>query len=265
METAIPRSPTQIDYEEAARRYARSLRPEHYMEATPQATQRKITLESFDLVSAKRPDVQIFNELLVQYPRPGKRKLGQVVPDNMVVISPEPIQALGSFDLKEQPVRPFMMLEYVSKYSERKDYDDNLDRYEQELNVPYYLLFYPDTQDLTLYRNVDRRFQAVQPNQDGRLPVPPLEMEVAILEGWVRFWFRGELLPLPGQLLLELDDMKRLLTEERARADREAERANDLEGSLIAEREARLAIERELEQLRATMRKSNQTEPRVDG
>ena len=39
------------------------------MEATPQATRRKITLESFDLLHAHRPDVQLFNELLVQYPR----------------------------------------------------------------------------------------------------------------------------------------------------------------------------------------------------
>jgi hypothetical protein len=31
--------------------------------------------------------------------------------------------------------------------------------------------------------------------------IETLEMEMAIVEGWVRFWFRGELLPLPVELL----------------------------------------------------------------
>ena len=41
------------------------------MEATPQATQREITLESLALVRAARSDFHLFNELLVQYPREG--------------------------------------------------------------------------------------------------------------------------------------------------------------------------------------------------
>src|SRR5439155_1272240 len=70
--------------EEAEQRYLRSLPPEHFMEATAQAAQREITLESFALVRAARPEIQLFSELLVQYPRKGrKKKLGQVVPDNM--------------------------------------------------------------------------------------------------------------------------------------------------------------------------------------
>src|SRR5258708_4907109 len=117
METTNADSPSKVDYEQAAQDYLRSLPMEHFMEALPQSTQRKITLESFDLVHARRPDIQTFNELLVQYPRPGKRKMGQVVPDNMVVICSEPIQAVGSFDLSAQPVGLFMVLEYVSKSS----------------------------------------------------------------------------------------------------------------------------------------------------
>src|SRR5437879_11053409 len=113
MASARPRALIAVAYEEAAQAYLRSLPLEHFMEPTSQATQRKITLESLDLVQARRPDVQVFNELLVQYPRP-RKKLGQVVPDNMVVIHSEPIKADGSYDLPLQPVRPFWMLEYVS-------------------------------------------------------------------------------------------------------------------------------------------------------
>src|SRR5262249_21142537 len=114
--TEIPRALLQARYYKEAQDYLRRLPLEHFMEATPQATQRKITLESLDLVHAKRPEVQVFNELLVQYPlTPRRRRPGQVVPDNMVVIHDKPIKAEGSFDTPLQPARPFWVLEYVSK------------------------------------------------------------------------------------------------------------------------------------------------------
>src|SRR6185437_9227678 len=99
MPTQKPRSLLRIEYEESAEAYLRSLPLEHFMEATAQGTQREITLESLALVRARRSDVQIFNELLVQYPRRGQPSIGKVVPDNMVVVWPEPIKASGSYDL----------------------------------------------------------------------------------------------------------------------------------------------------------------------
>ena len=184
-------------YEWAEQRYLESLPLVHFMESTPHATQRKITLESFDLIQVSRPDVQCFNELLVQYPRPGQDpdKPGQVVPDNMVIVYPEPIKAVGSFMTPLQPVGPLLVLEYVSKESKRKDYDDNYLKYEKELKVPYYLLFYPDADELTLFRFADGKYTTVRPNERQKYAIPELELEVALNEGWVRYWFRGELLP----------------------------------------------------------------------
>ena len=89
MATTLPRALIEIKYEKAAQDYLRSLPLEHFMEAMPQATQRKITLESMDLLKKRRPDVQTFNELLVQYPLARQQNLGQVLPDNMVVLSEE--------------------------------------------------------------------------------------------------------------------------------------------------------------------------------
>src|SRR5712691_9431185 len=133
MPTEMPRVLLGVRYYEAAQAYLRKLPLEHFMEATPQATQRKITLESLDLVHARRPEVQIFNELLVQYPLPRRKRPGQVVPDNMVVVHSEPIEAEGSYDVPLQPAHPFWMLEYVSRSNKRKDYDDNMRKYEHEL------------------------------------------------------------------------------------------------------------------------------------
>src|SRR5713101_5827810 len=150
MRETEPNVITRLRYEKEAEKYLRSLPPEHFMEAYAQGTQRKITLESMDLVHAARPDVQSFNEILVQYPK-SKGKIGQVVPDNMVVIHDEPLRVKGSYDLVFQPVGLFWVLEYVSKNTERKDYDDNMQKYERDLKVPYYLLFYPDNDELTLF------------------------------------------------------------------------------------------------------------------
>jgi Uma2 family endonuclease len=258
----MPKARTDIDYEAAAQAYLRSLPLTHFMEAIPQATQRKITLESLDLLAARRPNVRVFNELLVQYPRPGKRKLGQVVPDNMVVLSDQPVQAEGSFNVPRQPAGPFWVLEYVSKGNPRKDYDDSFDKYEQELTVPYYLVFYPDNQDLTLYRHSGKKYVSVRPNQHDRYAIPQLELEVALLDGWVRYWYQGELLPLPADLQRDLDDARRRADEEKRRADEEKRRADEEkrradEEKQRADGERRRADEEE--------ERANQAKRRADG
>jgi Uma2 family endonuclease len=224
-------------YEIAERRFLKSLPLEHFMESLPQATQREITLASFALVRVSRPDIQCFNELLVQYPRAGQDadRPGQVVPDNMVVIHPRPIVAEGSYMTPLQPVGPFLVLEYVSKASARKDEETSYAKYEKELRVPYYLLFYPDADEFTLFRLGEKGYTSVVPNALGRCPIPELELEVGQLGRWVRYWFRGELLPLPGDLLKERDDARR---------------------QLDAERQARLAAEAELAKLREELAKS---------
>lgn len=198
-----PRPLVRLEYARAAEAYLRSLPLEHFMEATAQGTQRKITLESLDLLHAERPEVQAFNELLVQYPYGRGNRIRQVVPDNMVVIHEQPIQAEGSYDLPLQPVGPFWVLEYVSKNSQRKDYEDSFRKYERELKVPYYLLFYPDNHELTLFRLRGRKYASVTANAAGRHPIRELDLELAMQDGWVRYWYRGQLLPLPADLQRE--------------------------------------------------------------
>jgi Uma2 family endonuclease len=237
MASNMPRLLQEVAYEEAAQAYLRSLPLEHFMEAKAQGKQREITLESLALVKTRRPEVQVFNELLVQYPlphqrqsghvvQPRQRRLGQVVPDNMVVLSDQPVRAETSFNIPLESAKPFWMLEYVSKHNKRKDYEDNFRKYEQDLKVPYYLTFYPDVQELTLYRLKDKKYVSVPPNEQDRHPIPKLDLEVGLLEGWVRFWYQGELLPLPADLQRELDKFKRQAAEEKRRANREKQRAD---------------------------------------
>ena len=216
----LPRPLQEIAYEREAQEYLRQLPPEHFMESIPQATQRKITWDSLGLLAAHRPDVRVFNELLVQYPVRGRRKLGQVVPDNMVVLTTEPVRAVSSYNVPLEPAPPFWVLEYVSKGNPRKDYEGSFRKYEKELKVPYYLLFYPDTQDLSLYRHNKRKYVTVKPDERGRCPVPELDLEVGLLDGWVRFWHKGQLLPLPADLQRQVHDLQhRLAAVERELAE----------------------------------------------
>jgi Uma2 family endonuclease len=255
MTPMVPPNPDLVRfYEEAEQQYLRNLPLEHFMEATAQGKQREITLESFALIHAARPEVQCFNELLVQYPRPTGTRLGQVVPDNMVVIYPEPIQARGSFNLPLQPVGPFLVLEYVSKHNMRKDYEGNMLKYQDSLRVPYYLLFYPDNEELTVFRLAGEKYVSVTPNAAGRLAIPDLELEVALLDGWVRFWFRSELLPLPGDLLRQLNTVRDQLNAERQARLAAEQRATAVAQLAETERQARLAAEAELARLREELK-----------
>jgi len=196
----------EITYNWAADDYLRSLPLEHFMESTDQSTQRKITLESLDLVCAERPDFQVFSELLIQYllPHSTRSRPERVVPDNMVIVWPEPIDKLKAFHLELQPVGPTLVMEYVSESNKRKDYEDNFARYRDHLHVPYYLLFEPDAQKLKVLHLEEGKYEPVAANAAGRLAIPELELEVALLDGWVRYWHRGTLLALPGELLNQL-------------------------------------------------------------
>ncbi|HZZ79275.1 MAG TPA: Uma2 family endonuclease [Gemmataceae bacterium] len=225
--TATARAALEARYQKAAKRYEASLPLEHFMDLPDHATQRKISWDSLGLLAAKRPDVHVFNELLVQYPLPRRRKPGQVVPDNMVVIYDGPLEPDLSYNTPLVKPRPFWMLEYVSKNSTRKDYVDNMRRYERDLKVPYYLLFDLRKQKLTLYRHNGKRYDALTPNSAGRLEVPELELELAILDEWVRFWHKGKLLPLPADMQRGLESARQEIAELRKQLDALKSRRHD--------------------------------------
>lgn len=135
-----------------------------------------------------------------------------------------------------QPAGPLLIQEYVSRGSKRKDYTDNFLKYERDLKVPYYLLFNPEKPALHLYRHNRRKYVLVKPNAHGRLAVPPLDIEAALLDDWVRFWYQGELLPLPAELLDDVNAAKERTEQEKQRPDKLQRRPE--------------AAERELDRLR---------------
>ncbi len=273
MSKARPAQWTATDYERAALAYLRGLPLEHFMEAIPQATQREITLESLALLKARHPDLQVFNELLVQYFHRGR--LRQVVPDNMVVSSAKLSPALTSFNLEMEPAPPFWVLEYVSPSNPRKDYEDSFKKYERELRVPYYLVFHPQEQELLLYHHTGKKYVPVAPNAEDRLPIPELKLEVGLLDSWVRFWYEGRLLDLPADLQRRLEDLqaqldqakkevrqeKRRAEQEKQRAEQEKQRAEQEKQRAEQIDQQRAAAEAEVDRLRALLAQLQGTKP----
>jgi Uma2 family endonuclease len=236
---------TLADYDRAAAVYLAQLPLEHFMEGVAQAKQREIAVSSLALLRPHRPDLHLFNELLIQYFHKGR--LRQLVPDNMAVISEQPCEAVNSFNLEREPAGPFLVMEWVSDSPKgrRKDYKDNRRKFEKELKVPYFVTYDPARQDLRVLRHNGTSYEPVEPNEQGRYPIPELELEIGLLDGWVRFWFRGELLPLPAELQGEVEALQGQLEEWRGQAEQERVRA-DQQQELAAQEKQRADQERQV-------------------
>jgi Uma2 family endonuclease len=243
---------TREDYDRDAREYLAGLPLEHFMESTPQATQREVTTASFALLRARRADFRYFNELLVQLV--GGDAVVRVVPDNMAVLGPLDDGPRGSYAVALESYPVFWTLEYVSESNRRKDYVDSFEKYESQLRVPYYLVFDPEHQDLRLYHLAGPRYAPVQAGAEGRYPIPELEVEVGLLDGWARYWHRGELLPLPAELQGQVGRMAEQLRQAEERLRRgEVEIARQQEDLRQAEEEKRqrdAEIRRQQEEIR---------------
>lgn len=241
----LPEPVLQESYEKWAQEYLRQLPPERLMESVAQALEKLILLAALQVMHLRRPDIQSFSELLIQYDYgiPAIRR--GIVPDVFVVLHPTPVQVETYFGVPMQPVGPFLVFECVSNSNKRKDYEESFQKYEQELKVPYYLLFYPDNHELTLYHLRRGRYSTVRPNEHERYEVPEMEMEVAVHEEWLRVWFRGELVGTPAELQQRLDIERQIRLAVEAEHARERQARLAVEAENVRERQARLVVETE--------------------
>jgi len=118
----------------------------------------------------------------------------------MIVVDPLPINPMTSWDMPFQRERPFLVMEYISKNHPRKDSETSFEKYEKKLKVPYYLMFHPEHQELTLFRLRGKSYGCVKPNSAGRFRIPKLELEIGLIGDWGRYWFRGELMLITAEL-----------------------------------------------------------------
>ena len=71
----------------------------------------------------------------------------------------------------------------------------------------YYLVFHAEQRTLVLYRHDGQGFVRVEANDEGRLAIPELDLETALLDGWARFWYKGIRLLLSVEVVAELNEL----------------------------------------------------------
>ena len=127
---------------------------------------------------------------------------------------------------------------------------------------------------MRVYQHRGRRYKLLKPNSAGRFAIPELDLEVGLLDSWVRFWYRGELLELPGQLQRQLDAAKQQLDAAKQQldaakqqADQERQRARRAKRRAEKEKQLRTAAEAEVERLRALVEQPQpkQQTPELEG
>ncbi len=197
--SAAERLTMRCDYAAAAYAY---IEANCHAEVDPlQARQRQITAWSLAVVAGVRPDIRTFTAVLIQDGPPGRDDPWQIVPDNFVVRAAKPIVVQDHYDVPFESARPFVVFDYPSTPLQRKRTGRRLGQYQDNFAVPCVVVFDPEQHGLELHRLVGGMFVPAGVNAVGRCEVPELELELGVVEGSMRFWFRGERVPLPGELL----------------------------------------------------------------
>jgi Uma2 family endonuclease len=103
--------------------------------------------------------------------------------------------------------------------------------YEQAIRIPFYAIYEVKKASVEVYQLVNGRYQLISPNDRGHYAIPPMGIELGIMQdkaiAWLRFWDES------GNLLLTGD--------ERAEAEMHGRLRAELERSL--EKDARLQAE----------------------
>ena len=137
---------------------------------------------------------------------------------------------------EEQGRAPDVVIELVSESTEHVDRGTKKDMYARVLRVPVYVIYDPFSTRLDAYRLVGRAYEAIDPDEHGRVFCEPLGIFLGVVHGvkhgiespWLRWIDRD------GNVLLEDSERAR---EHLARARREAHRASDAEAEIDRLRE----------------------------
>jgi Uma2 family endonuclease len=169
-----------------------------------------------------------------------------------------------SYVLWQESVRPLALIEYASgDGSEERDttpYRGKFWVYEQAIAAAYYAIYEVEKASVELFRLEGGRYQPVQPNPAGRLPLEPLGVELGIWQGtyqgmdlpWLRVWDAAT-----GQVLPSAEERAEA---ERQRAQAEQQRAETAESLLD---DARRRLDEECDRAEAERRRAERLAERL--
>ena len=147
-------------------------------------------------------------------------------PDVLVTEGPRPDPEPGVY-LRWQDLPPLLVAEVGSRSTFVRDEGPKLDIYGLELRVPEYLYFHPIRRDLRFYRLVGREYQAVAPDERGRVHSETLDVEFGEdAEGFLRVF------SMAGEMLLTHEESERARRQAEARALTAERRLAEVEAEL---------------------------------
>ena len=187
---------------------------------------------------------------------------GAEAPDWFLVLGVPPMldgQMRGSYVLWQELIAPLIVLEFVSgNGAEERDKTPMKGKfwvYERAIRPAFYGIYEVKKASIEVYQLVDNRYELLAPNERGHYPIPPLGVELGIWQGdyaastlpWMRWWdLQGNLL-LTGFERAALTDVQ--LQQERQRAERERQRAEQAKSQLQQERQRAEQLAQKLQEL----------------
>lgn len=139
-----------------------------------------------------------------------------------------------SYVLWKEFVAPLIAIEFVSgNGAEERDATPPSETekagkfwvYEQAIRIPFYAIFEARKALLEVYRLVDGSYQKIQPNERGHFAIPPMGVELGLIEDdgvpWIRWWDEAGNLLLTGDERAIVEKQARLQAEEIVQQERQ--------------------------------------------
>lgn len=147
-----------------------------------------------------RQDFYISGNLTVYYSAEETKKRDFRGPDVFVVLDTEKRDRRSWTIWEEGGKYPNLVIELLSNSTATVDRGTKKDLYQNVWRLPEYYWFHPETLEFAGFRLMNGQYEAILPNQSGRLRSQELGLELGIHEGQLR-WFTadGELIPLPEE------------------------------------------------------------------
>ena len=198
---------------------------------------RKLLNNTIDLLQNAFPDAYVSGNICLYYEKGNPKKM--ISPDALLCLSQSPHQK-RTYRTWEEHAQLDLVMEFSSFSTQRIDHNKKKNLYQDELQVPYYVIFDPHGVYLTTYERINGDYQLIEADEKGRCHLPDLGLQVGIEDGnGLRLYDKNG-----TAILNSAEQGQQTAHNEAQRADNETQRANDLEKQLQQ-------VQKELQALRA--------------
>lgn len=209
-------------------------------------THRLLLIQTAEFLQQAFPEAYVSGNICLYYEEGNPEKM--ISPDNLLCLRQGP--------QKKRIYRGWLpnhqldlVIEFSSRKTKKKDYEEKKQIYEKILQVPYYLIFDPEKLTLDLFELKESGYEMVQSNDRGYWPMEGLKLQVGFRLPDALMFFDDQNYPI----LSKAEQAQ--LEANRERAAKEAEQAAKEAALLEVEKERATneALMKELAALKAQL------------